>query len=117
MIRKVALPFILDSLPKEESVFKMVNAEEFSPLEMIDEGFDIDLKGTEIKDSKGKRLGKVVAHRNNMGIALIDLMRLNANGPNHEYNIDGLKSIMWQPVWMNVKLSGNAELTAAEQAS
>ena len=97
--------------------FKKLNMDDFSPLEMIDQGFDLDLVGTEIKDSKGKRVGKVLTHRNNMGIALIDLMRLNSNGPNHEYNIDGLRSLMWQPVWMDVKLSGNAELTAAEQAS
>ena len=44
---------------------------------MIDQGFDIDLIGTEIKDGKGKRLGKVLAHRHNLGIALVDVMRLN----------------------------------------
>ena len=44
-------------------------------------------------------------------------MRLNANGGDHEYTIDGIRSLLWQPVWMNVKLSGYGELTAAEQAS
>lgn len=59
-------------------------------------------------------MGKVLAHRNNLGVALVDVMRLNANGVDHEYNIDGLRSLLWQPVWMNVKLSGYGELTAAE---
>ena len=56
----------------------------------------------------------MLAHRNNLGVALVDVMRLNQNGADHEYTIDGLRSLLWQPVWMNVKLSGYGELTAAE---
>ena len=77
----------------------------------------MELKGTEIKDEKGKKLGKVLTSRNNLGIALIDLMRLNKNGPEHEYNLDGHRALMWQPIWMDIILSGDGEITAAEQAA
>ena len=59
----------------------------------------------------------MLTHRNNLGVALVDVMRLNQNGPDQEYSIDGLRSLIWQPVWMHVKLSGYGELTAAEQAA
>ena len=69
--------------------------ENFSPLKLIDQGFDVDLKGQEIKDSKGKSLGKIIASKNNLGVALVDLSRLNQNGPGHESNVDGQRSLLW----------------------
>ena len=42
-------------------------------------------------------------------------MRLNQNGPRHEYTVEGQRSLLWQPVWMNVTLQGDTEMTAAEQ--
>jgi hypothetical protein len=38
------------------------------------------LKGEEIKDAKGKKLAKIIASEKNMGIALVDVNRLNKNG-------------------------------------
>ena len=71
----------------------------------------------EIRDSGGKKLGKILASRHNLGVALVDLTRLNKNGPNHEYSIDGHQSYLWQPVWMDITLSGQGEISAAEQAA
>ena len=73
----MALPFILDSLPEGKESHIKLSAQNFSPLEYVDQGFDLDLKGTEIKDNKGKRLGKVIASNKNLGIAMVDLGRLN----------------------------------------
>lgn len=82
---------------------------------MVDTGFDEKLKGTEIRDATGKKLGKVLASHNNLGIALVDLGRLNKNGAEHEYSIEGQKTLLWQPIWMDVTLAGDSEMTAAEQ--
>mmetsp|Transcript_13914 Transcript_13914/g.18989 ORF Transcript_13914/g.18989 Transcript_13914/m.18989 type:complete len:94 (+) Transcript_13914:906-1187(+) len=82
---------------------------------MIDTGFDEALKGMEIKDSKGRKLGKILASENNIGVALVDLARLNQNGANHEYTVEGQRTLLWQPVWMDVTLEGDQEMTAAEQ--
>jgi hypothetical protein len=53
------------------------------------------MKGNEIKDEKGKRLGKVIASSKNLGIAVVDLGRLNQNKENQEFNLDGLKTVLW----------------------
>jgi len=111
----VALPFLIDSLPEKENQPIKLNKEHFSPLEMIDTGFDEALKGMEIKDSKGRKLGKILASENNIGVALVDLARLNQNGANHEYTVEGQRTLLWQPVWMDVTLEGDQEMTAAEQ--
>ena len=82
---------------------------------LTDVGFDIDLKGSELKDSKGKKVGKVIASRHNMGIALVDLLRLNAVGSEHEFTLDGHRTLLWQPVWMHIPLQNEEELSAAQQ--
>ncbi len=64
-----------------------VDVQNFSPASFVDTDFNIPLVGEEIKDSKGRRLGKVITANCNMGIALVDLSRLNKNGPNHEYRV------------------------------
>lgn len=69
VIRKVALPFMLLS----DQTQLQIDVETFNPTTNVDFGFDIDLKGQEIFDSKGKKLGKVIACQNNVGVALIDL--------------------------------------------
>jgi hypothetical protein len=52
----------------------------------LDRDFDgLDLKGEVIVDENGKKLGKVLTSQFNVGVALIDLNRLNTNGPNHAY--------------------------------
>jgi hypothetical protein len=56
-------------------------------------------------DAKGKKLGKVLSCEKNVGIALVDLNRLNTNGPNHEYKLMGdFRTYLWQPVWLDMAL-------------
>ena len=70
----------------------------------------------EIKDAKGKRLGRVLTTHANLGIAMVDLSRLNKNGPEHEYTLEGLRALLWQPVWMDIGLGdGDSEMSAAQQ--
>ena len=59
-MRKVALPFLIDSVPRQQNDRLTLDGENFSPLEMVDLGFDVNLTGSEIRDSKGKKLGKVL---------------------------------------------------------
>ena len=117
VVRKVALPFLIDSLPQDDDSKLGLSADNFSPMRLIDQGFDLELKGTEIKDAKGKRLGKVIASNKNLGIAMVDLSRLNQNGAQQEFTLEGQKTLLWQPVWMDVTLSGSGEISAAEQAA
>lgn len=45
-----------------------------------------------------------------MGIALVDLNRLNANGPNHEYKtLHDFRTYLWQPVWLDAALKVDDE--------
>ena len=103
VIRKIALPFMV-----AQDSSTQINIDDFSPLQMLDQGFDIDVKGEIILDAKGKKLGKVLGHQNNMGIAIVDLNRLNTNGPNHEYRIGDFRTFLWQPVWLDVMLRPEA---------
>lgn len=81
------------------------DVENFTPASYIDSGFNIDLKNQEIIDAKGKKLGKVISSEKNIGIALVDLNRLNNNGPNHEYKLmSDFRTYLWQPVWLDMAL-------------
>lgn len=91
-IRRVALPFMV--IPDSDS--STFHIEGYNPASHVDPGFNISLKGEEIKDSKGKKLGKILTSEKNMGIALVDLNRLNANGPNHEYKtLHDFRTYLW----------------------
>lgn len=88
-----------------------IDIDNFSPVHHVDLGFDLNLKTQEIVDSKGKKLGKVIAQQNNVGIALVDLARLNKNGPNHEYRLLGdFRTYLWQPLWLEMALKPSEEL-------
>lgn len=116
VVRKVALPFLIDSLPNMDDIQRLkIHVDDFSPLNMIDEGFDEDLAGQEIKDSKGKRLGKILASRKNLGIAVVDLMKMGGqDGQRETFTVEGQRTLLWQPVWMNVALENDSEMSAAE---
>ena len=91
-IRRVALPFMV--IPDSNST--TINVEDFTPAGHVDSGFNISLKGEEIKDAKGKKLGKIIASEKNMGIALVDVNRLNKNGQNHEYKtLHDFRTYLW----------------------
>ena len=66
---------------------------------MVDDKFDLDLKGEQIIDEKGKKLGKVLTNANNIGIAMVDLQRLNKNGSEHKYSLSDYRTFLWQPAW------------------
>jgi hypothetical protein len=46
---------------------------------MADRSFDINVVGEEIKDSKGKKVGKVIASQYNSGIMMVDIEKLSKN--------------------------------------
>ena len=100
MVRKIALPYFVLS----DDTSMKIDIEGFSPISHVDRGFDINLKGENIIDTKGKKLGKVFAQQNNVGIALVDLARLNKNGPNHEYKLGDFRAYLWQPIWLDMQL-------------
>lgn len=83
------MPFLIDSLPQDDDSKLGLSVDNFSPMRLIDQGFDLELKGTEIKDAKGKRLGRVIASNKNLGIAMVDLSRLNQNGAQQEFTLEG----------------------------
>lgn len=43
--------------------------------------FDLDLKGEEIRDSRGKKIGKVIASKYNAGAAMIDITKIKDDEP------------------------------------
>ena len=86
------MPFMV--IPDSNST--TIDVEDFTPAGHVDPGFNISLKNEEIKDSKGKKLGKIIASEKNMGIALIDVNRLNKNGQNHEYKtLHDFRTYLW----------------------
>lgn len=88
----------------------------FTPASQVDSGFNINLKGEEILDGKGKKLGKIIACEKNMGIALVDVNRLNKNGQNHEYKtLHDFRTYLWQPVWLDVALKTEDDLEQEEE--
>ena len=51
-----------------------------------------------------------------MGIALVDVNRLNKNGQNHEYRtLHDFRTYLWQPVWLDVALKTQDEIDEEEQ--
>lgn len=100
VVRKIALPYLVLS----DATSMKIDMQGFSPISYVDRGFDINLKGETILDAKGKKLGKVFAQQNNVGIALVDLARLNLNGPNHEYKLGDFRAYLWQPMWLDMQL-------------
>ncbi len=106
VLRKVALPFMVLS----DQTHMKIDIDNFNPITNVDFGFNIDLKGQEIQDGRGKKLGKVIACQNNVGVALVDLAKLNKNGPTHEYRLLGdFRAYLWQPVWLDMSLKPSEE--------
>merc|ERR1719446_1207279 len=76
VIRRIALPFAIITSNAEKAI---LNVNDFDPHGGIDRDFDgFSLKGEVILDDKGKKLGKVLASQFNVGVAMIDLNKLNA---------------------------------------
>ena len=97
MVRKVVLPFALDSSPHIS-----IDGLNFDPYVMHDKGFDLELKGEPLLDEKGKKLGKVLTNADNMGVAMVDLVKLSKNGSNHKYSCAEHRAYLWQPAWLEM---------------
>ena len=61
VVRRLALPLIINSVPKGADRRIIFDAEDFSPFNSIDKGFSQDVKGQILHDSNGKKLGKIIA--------------------------------------------------------
>ncbi len=68
----------------------------------LDRSFTDDMKGSDLRDSKGTKVGKVLAMQYNCGTALIDLPRIYKNGVNEKYFIGDKRTILWQPPWLQL---------------
>ena len=102
-----------------------LDANNFTPLNYIDKGFDIDVKGeeifgvynqalidvnkdtdilkTNIEEKNEMKLGKVLGHEYNCGIALIDIGKMDMIGTNAQYNLSDYRVIIWQPNWLSME--------------
>ena len=67
------MPFVINSVPKGADRRIIVDVDNFSPFNAIDKGFTQSVKDQTILDSRGKKLGKVIAQSYNMGIALANI--------------------------------------------
>jgi len=38
---------------------------------------------------------------------MIDLNKLNTNGPDHAYKLGGYRTLLWQPTWLDMQLSAD----------
>jgi hypothetical protein len=72
-----------------------VDIEQYSPLRSADRKFDISLVGEEIRDSKGKKVGKVLGSQYNAGTALIDMTKVHDNGPHETYYLSDYRCLIW----------------------
>ena len=79
--------------------------EGFSPLRMSNRKFDLDLAGEEIKNDKGKRIGKVIASTYNAGTAMIDITKITDNSPSAVYKLSDYRVLIWQPAWLDLEIS------------
>mmetsp|Transcript_19163 Transcript_19163/g.32667 ORF Transcript_19163/g.32667 Transcript_19163/m.32667 type:complete len:87 (-) Transcript_19163:137-397(-) len=53
---------------------------------------------------KTLKLGKVIQNKFNSGIALIDMTKLDKLGANAVYNLSDYKALLWQPMWLDLKI-------------
>ena len=112
VIRKHALPFLVQSLPD----FKF-NPDQFMPMQWVDREFKgEELIGMEVRDGKGGKIGKVLGAKNNVGTAIIDMPKMikaaekSKEGENAKYFIKDKPVIMWNPPWLTLEhLSDNED--------
>ena len=93
VVRRVAMPFGLVTGAEAGTV--ETKNDEFDPYKIIDKDYSKQMAGELILDQNGKKLGKVLASKFNMGVALIDLTKLDSHGPSHRYTLFGGEICMW----------------------
>jgi len=75
-------------------------------------GEQITAKKPSQEDAKPVRLGKVLATTKNIGVAMIDITKLDELGTNTKYLLDDYEIALWQPSWLEV--DGPSEDPSAE---
>mmetsp|Transcript_27493 Transcript_27493/g.24374 ORF Transcript_27493/g.24374 Transcript_27493/m.24374 type:complete len:287 (-) Transcript_27493:27-887(-) len=100
VLRKVVLPFLISQSGK-------INTEEnenFDPLENLDLEFKFKentLAGNFILTPEGKRVGRVVGHKHNLGIGLFSLNKLEDQYHSIQHKeVDDLDCLIWTPNWL-----------------
>jgi hypothetical protein len=98
------MPYLI--LSKEDEKYLELEASNFVPLHYINEQFNLDIKKLPLtgEDISGNlvRLGKVVSQNSNIGLALVDINKLDALGGNAKYTIGNYRVIVWQPEWLDM---------------
>ena len=61
VVRRIALPFVINTHLEDSERRMIVDVENFSPFNAIDRNFKTVVKGETILDLKGKKLGKIIA--------------------------------------------------------
>ena len=79
-----------------------INIDNYSPLRLVNRKFDIDLMNEEIRDSKGRKLGKVLGSQYNVGTALIDVTKLKDMMSNETFFLSDYRVLIWQPAWLDL---------------
>lgn len=90
VIRKRILPFIITNELNFVSLSETENVD--IPINSIDTTYTFDLKGVDIIDSTGEKVGKVIANENNCGIAMINTDTLKVESA--KYTIEGDQTII-----------------------
>lgn len=55
--------------------------------------------------SKAVKIGKVIAAKYNIGIALVDLTKIDKLGSSIRIFLDDYKVMLWQPTWLDMVLN------------
>lgn len=90
VIRKKILPFILSD--KLEFVQYGNNEYTDIPILSVDNTFDLQLKGLEIKMNNGQMVGMIIANQYNCGIAMVNIEEIQ--GKDLKFSIEGDNAII-----------------------
>lgn len=95
--RKVALPFLIIK-------DKNLRSKEFDPVSYVDQNFTFknsELAKNFIVNLEGTKIGRVVAHRYNIGIGLFDINKLEDMAHRIEWDQDNeLYALIYKPKWI-----------------
>ncbi|CAI2364553.1 unnamed protein product [Moneuplotes crassus] len=118
VLRKVVLPFII---PDDATL--SLKKDHFDPISNINLNFELEdnkLRGEVIRNTVGRKVGKIVGHKNNIGIGLFSLSKLEDDlhtaQPKDSEEID---LMIWYPEWIKnfIPKSNNSEKSRGVQLS
>lgn len=116
VIRRLALPYIL--LNENDKVD--LKDKSFSPLNLYNDSFTDNIStlvvtGTDNTTKQQITLGKILTQRNNIGIAVVDITKVDKLGGNTKFNIGPYRALMWQPIWLDAVKSRKYQETNDNQ--